>query len=85
MIGVSALQITVIFKSSELAEQYTPPLKGLKSCEKGKIVFLASLDFLLIVQSWKNKQNSNLRAQRNMWFLSTTISDRPLMACSYHL
>lgn len=85
MIKIPVLKITVIVKISELAKHYTPPLKGLRSDEKGKFVILASLDLLLLVQSQKNEQRSNLGAQRNMWFLSTTISDRPLMACSYHL
>lgn len=45
MIEIPVLEITVIVKISELTKHYTPPLKALKSDEKGKFVILASLDF----------------------------------------
>lgn len=48
MIEISVLKITVIVENSELAKHDTPPLKGLKSDEKGKIVILASLDFFSV-------------------------------------
>jgi len=44
MIRVPALQLAVVFNSSELAKQLTL-LKRLKYVEKGKFVILASLDF----------------------------------------
>lgn len=85
MIEIPVLKITVIVKISELAKHYTPSLKRVKSDEKGKFVILAPLDLLPLTQSQKNEQINNLGVQRNMWFLFTTISDRPLMAHSYHL
>lgn len=60
MIEISVLKITVIVDNSELAKHDTPPLKGLKSDEKGKIVILASLDFFSVSpepEEWAEKQS----------------------------
>lgn len=62
MIIALALQVTVVFNSSESAKQHTPPLRGFKSSEKGKFVILALLNFFAASpepEEWAEQQSQS--------------------------